>query len=277
MLTKIFGPIINRSPLLKRTLWRRWYEFTASRYKQDDWTFMNYGYADAIDAKTGKQPPLLALGSEEEPDRCSIQLYHQVAGDIDLRGKVIAEVGSGRGGGCSFIARNRRPQSMIGVDFSDAAVDFSVKRHNIPNLSFKQGDAESLPFPDATFDAILNVESSHCYGSMERFLSEVYRALKPGGYFLWTDMRPQGERELVRAQFKSAGFEMRQETNITPNVVLALDQVKDKKQATISRYVPKYLMPTFEDFAGVPGTRVYESLKRGDVEYWRCALQKPLS
>ena len=166
---------------------------------------------------------------------------------------------------------------MIGVDFSEAAVAFSEKRHSLPNLSFKQGDAESLPFPDATFDAILNVESSHCYGSMEKFLSEVHRALKPGGYFLWTDMRPHAEREAVRAQFRAAGFEMRQETNITPNVVLALDQVKDRKQSTISKYVPKYLMPTFEDFAGVPGTRVYESLKRGDVEYWRCAMRKPLS
>ncbi|MES2461330.1 MAG: methyltransferase domain-containing protein [Armatimonadota bacterium] len=277
MLTKIFGPIINGSPVLKRTLWRRWYQFLARGYQQEDWTFMNYGYADGADPKTGQKPPLLPLGAEDEADRCSIQLYHQVAGDTDLRGKVVAEVGSGRGGGCAFIARNRQPKSMLGIDFSEAAVAFSEKRHNLPNLSFKQGDAEALPFPDATFDAIMNVESSHCYGSMEKFLSEVYRALKPGGYFLWADMRPNSERAAVRSQFRAAGFEMRQETNITPNVVLALDQVKDKKTATISRYVPKYLMPTFEDFAGVPGTRVYESLKRGDVEYWRCAMQKPLS
>jgi hypothetical protein len=112
---------------------------------------------------------------------------------------------------------------------------------------------------------------------MERFLSEVYRTLKPGGYFLWADMRPNSERDAVRAQFRTAGFEMRQETNITPNVVLALDQVKERKQATIGRYVPRYLMGMFEDFAGVPGTRVYESLRRGDVEYWRCAMLKPLS
>jgi ubiquinone/menaquinone biosynthesis C-methylase UbiE len=277
MLTKIFGPIINGSPLLKRTVWRRWYEFLARGYKQEDWTFMNYGYADMTDPKTGLTVPQLKLSAEEESDRCSIQLYHQVAGDTDLRDKVVAEIGSGRGGGSSFIARHRQPKSMLGIDFSDAAVDFSTKRHNVPNLKFQQGDAESLPFPDATFDAILNVESSHCYGSMERFLSEVHRTLKPGGYFLWADFRPNTEREAVRAQFRTAGFELKQETNITPNVVHALDQVKDKKQATISRYVPKYLMPAFEDFAGVPGTRVYESFRRGDVEYWRCAMQKPLS
>jgi ubiquinone/menaquinone biosynthesis C-methylase UbiE len=43
------------------------------------------------------------------------------------------------------------------------------------------GDAENLPFPQVSFDAVINVESAHCYGSIERFLAEVHRVLRPGG------------------------------------------------------------------------------------------------
>ena len=50
MLSNIFSPIISRSPALKRVVWKRWYQFLASGYKQEDWTFMNYGFADKPEA-----------------------------------------------------------------------------------------------------------------------------------------------------------------------------------------------------------------------------------
>jgi ubiquinone/menaquinone biosynthesis C-methylase UbiE len=110
---------------------------------------------------------------------------------------------------------------------------------------------------------------------MDRFLGEVVRVLRPGGQFLWVDMRPRGKFDETREQFRAAGLGMLQETEITGNVVHALDLVTDRKREAISKQVPKFLMPYFEDFAGVRGTRVYEALKAGDVQYWRCALQKP--
>ncbi len=36
---------------------------------------------------------------------------------------------------------------------------------------------------------MINIESSHCYGSMTRFLSEVSRVLRPNGYLLLADLR----------------------------------------------------------------------------------------
>ena len=120
----------------------------------------------------------------------------------------------------------------------------------------------------------LNVESSHCYGSMEQFLREVNRVLKPGGYFLWADMRHPDQKEVVRAQFQGAGLEITAEANIAPDVVRGLDTVKDSKRATIQRYVPRFLRGYVEDFAGIPGTRVYESLREGRVEYWCFAARK---
>ena len=57
--------------------------------------------------------------------------------------------------------------------------------------------------------------------------------------------------------------------------MVALDRVEARKRATIQKHVPKFLMNYFEDFAGVPGTRVYDSLKEARVQYRYCKLRKP--
>lgn len=54
-----------------------------------------------------------------------------------------------------------------------------------------------MPFSENTIDIILNVESSHLYNDINRFLKEVMRVLKPGGYLCWADLR---ENKKVRKE-----------------------------------------------------------------------------
>jgi ubiquinone/menaquinone biosynthesis C-methylase UbiE len=270
MLTQTFARLGSLSPRLKRTLWRQWYQLLAARFQQTDWTFMNYGYVD-LDARG----PEIGLEPADEPDRCSIQLYHHVASAVDLRGLDVLDVGCGRGGGSAYIARYLEPASILGVDFSKKAVAFCKRTHSAPALRFQQGDAEALPCADARFDVVINVESSHCYGSVDAFFSEVFRVLKPGGYFLWADLRAQSLVEDICTQFEACGFAILRRRCITPNIVEALDRVNSGKMETIRRQVPKFLVNSFQDFAGVKGTRVYEALRAGKVEYLSCVLQKP--
>jgi ubiquinone/menaquinone biosynthesis C-methylase UbiE len=54
-------------------------------------------------------------------------------------------------------------------------------------LSFIKGDAEALAFDAGSFGAVINIESSHCYGSMETFLANAKRVLCQKGYFLYAD------------------------------------------------------------------------------------------
>ena len=56
-----------------------------------------------------------------------------------------------------------------------------------------EGNAEKLPFADQSFDAVINVEASHCYPRFPQFLDEVARVLRPGGHFLYTDVRRRKE------------------------------------------------------------------------------------
>lgn len=153
----------------------------------------------------------LPLSESDEPNRYCIQLYHQTASQVDLTGKEVLEVSCGAGGGASYIARNLGPASYTGLDLNPASIDLCRAKHRLPGLQFVQGDAQNLPFPDESFDAVVNVEASHQYPDFRGFLAEVARVLRPGGHFLYTipveiPSSPNGRRRwpmLRCARFRS--------------------------------------------------------------------------
>jgi len=266
LIARLFS-IVYRMPQVKRLLWRSWYEFLARRYRDRQWTFMNYGYRPAHGAAA------LALAPEDEPDRSCIQLYHLVASAVELTGREVLEVGSGRGGGASFVARYHRPSRVVGVDVSPRAVAFCRARHAVPGLSFEVGNAEHLGFAAASFDAILNVESSHCYGDVGAFVREVRRVLRPEGHFLYADFRPRDELDTWRAGLLAAGLRLVVERDITPGVVAALDADDERKRRLIAAQVERPLRRAFHRFAALRGTALYDELRCGTMVYCVFVLQ----
>src|SRR3546814_144836 len=121
---------------VRRLGWRACYELLATRVRRPEWAFMNYGYAPLTD-----DGPPLRLDPEDEPDRLSIGLYEQAIGDTVLAGRDVLEVGSGRGGGSSYVARYHRPRRTVGLDFSAAAVGLSRRHRAAEGLEFVHGDA----------------------------------------------------------------------------------------------------------------------------------------
>jgi ubiquinone/menaquinone biosynthesis C-methylase UbiE len=69
------------------------------------------------------------------------------------------------------------------LDFNPDGIAYCRKRHILPGLDFVHGDAENLPFPDESFDAVINVEAPHAYPQLSRFLAAVARVLRPGRTF----------------------------------------------------------------------------------------------
>jgi SAM-dependent methyltransferase len=162
---------------VRRFVWRACYQALAKRVSTPDWAFMNYGYAPA--SVDGGMPP---LRPSDERDRLCIQLYSHAIDNCDLRDSDVLEVGSGRGGGASYISRYLQPRSMTGMDFSQDAVNLCNRYRLSPGLAFVCGDALSMPFPASSFDAVVNIESSHCYESMDTFLAEVCRVVRVAGF-----------------------------------------------------------------------------------------------
>jgi SAM-dependent methyltransferase len=270
MLTRFLVFLCEFSPRSRRLLWRWWYNKLAKQIRAEHWLFMNYGCQLPAGA------PPLELTSADEPDRFCIQMYERVASDVDLTSAQVLEIGSGRGGGASYIARYRNPRSVLGIDFSSEAVAFSKSRHkNVSNLSFQIGDAEKLKLPDGSFDFVINVESSHCYGNVSVFVREVARVLRPGGYFLFADLREPREMEILRSLLATIGaFRIAREENITDPVIAALEAGDKRKREMIRELVPAAIRSLFNEFAAVSGGQIFEKQQNGSLVYYRFLIEK---
>jgi len=238
---------------LVKVLTRIFYNYVSKLDKDRHLIFMNYGYlgSDLCDVH-----PALDIGDEDH--RYQIQMYYHIASPISSwKGMHVLEVGSGRGGGASFIKRYFKPASMIGVDLSEEAVAFCNQYHaSVDGLRFIQGDAESLQFPDESFDIILNVESSLYYPDVENFFNQVVRLLKPGGHFLYADMRFHDELETWHRQLSDTGLELLSQEDITQNVRNALALNQEFRQNLVRKYVPSLLYSIFSRFGGADGGRL---------------------
>ncbi|MBI4452853.1 class I SAM-dependent methyltransferase [Candidatus Woesearchaeota archaeon] len=268
MLVRIFD-VISRSPNLKQLSMKIWYQYLSRLDKDSQIIFMNYGY-DFLNPNHKK----IKLKDADEKDRYCIQLYSHVAGAVDLRNLNVLEVGCGRGGGSSYLMRYLSPKSVTGIDFSRKAMEFCKRYYHAAGLSFCYGNAESLPFEDRKFDAIVNIESSHCYSSMDNFLGEVARVLRTNGYFLFADFRSREKIDHLRNQLRNSGLKLLKERRITGNVLKSLDSDNKRRSAMIKEKVPKVLRNTFLHFAGAKGTDLYKSFKTGEREYYSFVLQK---
>jgi len=229
---------------------------------------MNYGYEPCAEA------PPIPLKAEEERDRYMIQLYHHVATAVDLVDKDVLEVGSGRGGGSSYIKRYLSPKTMTGIDYSKHAIKFSNKHHTVEGLYFVHGDAENIPLANESVDAVINIESSHCYGSMEKFVAQVNRVLRPGGYLLFADLRASEEITELDKTFSEAGFEVLKKELISKEVVNAMEAFHEFKLAFFQNMVSGWLRKPLNDFAGVKGSNIHKELSNGEMVYYHYVLRK---
>lgn len=253
---------------IRKPMWRLWHNIINKVDKRNEVTFMNYGYMSLNGHKK------LSLDEKDEINRICINLYHNVASQIDLTGKDVLEVGSGRGGGASYIKRYLKPETYTGVDISKNVVEFCNEFHGVHGLNFKKGIAEDLEFSNQTFDAVINVESARCYADINAFLREANRVLVSRGHFLFADMIKDGEKDQVEEELKSTGFEILNRKNITVNVVKALDLDHARRNKLIQSLVPKFLQGGFQEFAGAKGTQRYEAFASGEMQYWIYLLQK---
>jgi len=267
--SKVFQLMYRTSPKIKRSMWKCFYQFLATLDKDGELLFMNYGFADHI--PENNKIPLIDF---DEKYRLCVQLYHYIVNSVNLREMDVLEVGCGRGGGSSYIKKFLNPRSMIGVDYSGKAIDFCKRNYTMDGLRFLHADAEFLPFEKNTFDVVINIESSRCYGYMERFLREVHRILRPEGYLLCADFRHANEIPELRRQFNVSGLGLIEEELITSNILMAMDLDHERKMRLIHEKAPWFLRKTLENFAGTKDSRIYEMFKNRENEYFNFVLKK---
>ncbi|MGM0478752.1 MAG: class I SAM-dependent methyltransferase [Bacteroidota bacterium] len=267
-MSKIIEKYAELPKPLRKPLWRWWHRKMNQYDSGNVANFLNYGY-DYLDGDH------LPLKDDDENDRYCIQLYDHVVNQFDLKTKDVLEVGSGRGGGASYITRYYEPKSYVGLDLSKSSIEFCNNHYeDIEQLSFTCGNAEKLPFADQTFDIVVNVESARCYNNQPAFFSEVFRVLKPAGKLLLADMVYPEEIDDLRRIIRKAGFNISQEKNISKNVVAGLAKDSDRREHLIDTKMPRFLRKSFKTFAGTIGTSRYNNFENGTFEYLSFILDK---
>lgn len=108
----------------------------------------------------------------------------------------VLDAASGQGTSAFFLAQRFGCQ-VVGIDYGTDAVQRANARAQTLGLahlvSFQQGDAERLPLPDATFDALL-CECAFCtFPDKVAAAAEFQRVLKPGGRVGLSDLTRSGE------------------------------------------------------------------------------------
>jgi SAM-dependent methyltransferase len=237
---------------------KRSYRTITRRFGSDDVVFLNYGYEE--------DPPFaMRLDPADEADRFPIQLYHRTATQADdLSGKQVLEVGCGHGGGASYLTRTLRPARYTALDLNPTGIDFCRRRHRLPGLEFVVADAEKLPFPDRTFDAVINIESSIHYPDFRRFLAEVARVLRPGGHFLYADGRFAPHVSDWEAALAGAPMQMLSHRDISAEVMRGIDRNSQRWLELLDRHHSKMMRATCQF---VHGSKIYCSLQGGEFTY----------
>lgn len=102
----------------------------------------------------------------------------------DLRPRRILDVATGTG---DFAIASLRvnPDQVVGVDIADEMLRHGLRKVRRKGLEarikLEPGDAENLPFPAGSFDAVIVAFGVRNFENLEQGLAGMYRVLRPGG------------------------------------------------------------------------------------------------
>jgi ubiquinone/menaquinone biosynthesis C-methylase UbiE len=86
-----------------------------------------------------------------------------------------------------------------------AALRANAARLGLANVTATRADAESLPFPDASFDIVLGHAVLHHLPDLERSFAEFHRVLAPGGLIVFAGEPSRLGDVVARAPKRAAG------------------------------------------------------------------------
>jgi ubiquinone/menaquinone biosynthesis C-methylase UbiE len=103
------------------------------------------------------------------------------------------EIGCGLGKGARLLVEKMGFKQVCAFDLEEKLIHRAIHSHprNLEKLvAFFVGDAQDLPFPNASFDAVVNFGIIHHVLDWRRCISELSRVTRPGGAFYFEEIYP---------------------------------------------------------------------------------------
>lgn len=129
---------------------------------------------------------LMTLGLDRRWRRATVAM-------TEAAGGVALDIATGTGELALELAR-AGARLTVGMDFCPemvvAAHHKLAKSPIAENIRLGVGDAMALPFPDQTFDCIVNGFMLRNVGDLDATFAELHRVLKPGGRLVCLDLTP---------------------------------------------------------------------------------------
>ena len=119
-------------------------------------------------------------------------LFFSRAGKLGPGGKCL-EIGCGCGAGARLIGRYFAPAEIHALDLDVAMLHAARKKRaqwNGQPLQLLAADAQELPYPDGTFDAVFNFGIIHHLENWRKGVTEIVRVLKDDGVFFFEEIYP---------------------------------------------------------------------------------------
>jgi ubiquinone/menaquinone biosynthesis C-methylase UbiE len=157
------------------------------------------------------------------------------------------------GSGNAAIAAARLGCTVVGVDFVPELLDRGRARAAAEGLAIEliEGDAEALPFPDGSFDAVTSVFGSMFAPNHQQTASELLRVCRPGGTIALASWTPGG---FIGELFKTVGSYVAPPAGVQSPLLWATERHlrhlfgDDIASLTVKERIFTYRFPSAEEF-----------------------------
>ena len=263
---------INRMRLFLSKRYYRWIydRIYFSHWLTRDLHFFNLGLSP-VDSEIKAIPWLAGEQSQAQSYLEVVKAFRRHLPDRSP--ERLLEVSTGLGGGMLLLANCFPSTVLFGIDFSPNSIRRT--RNLVADAQLVLANAHRIPFSEASFSLLLNVESLHALDAPV-FFQEAGRLVADEGLLVIVDFKDMSAVELMpwlESNARSTGFRI-VEFRILSHEVLQSADADTRRRALLERRIPFAFKSLVNEMTAGPGSELRRQYESDEKTYFLCAMQR---